>query len=389
MKYTKALCHFLLLMFSLESSEFDKYQTLFTEQEISFRLQNYLIKDAGLEDHFLLTSDAFYLYADKNDKINQKAEFILKLALSPQKKEQTAFPKTLNNLRIAIDPGHLGGDFAFIEQRYIKMPKNGPPTIFFSEGNLTLLTALLLKQWFENEGSIVLLTKDQFGQSVYEKNFYEWLKEDGPKLFSGIENESNLNQSLSQIFTNHYNRLDLAARAKKINAFKPHLTLILHYNAHGIGDTNHHTEDYNYNMVFIGGGFRNGELSTKENRNEFLRLLLTDHIDHSLQLSTSIINEMADKLQVSAVTSEDPVPYLITSSKHLNNGIYARNLFLTRMVNSPLCYGETLCQNHKEECLRLNERRIIIRDLQGPKRVEQVAQAYFLGVKHFIEGKSE
>jgi len=339
----------------------------------------------------LLTDDAFYLFANREDKIQQLPEFTLQLAHSIQKKPRNVIPPSLKNLKIAIDPGHLGGDFALIEQRYVKMVNTKPPnakeTIFFKEGTLTLLTALLLKQWFKEEGAIVFLTKEKDGQAVYDKTFFEWLAFEGyrytPRPIKGVQ----IQPTLSQLFSAHYNRLDLQARANKVNAFHPDITLIIHYNAHGRRDPftqENFPENYNYNMVFIGGAFCKGELSTIVNRQEFLRLLLTDDLDQSLSLSKQVINQMTEKLNVPPANLHDPIPYLTSVSLQVGKGVYARNLFLTRMIHGPLCYGESLCQDEQEECVRLNEKNLEIHHIRGPKRVEQVARAYYEAVKAFV-----
>lgn len=370
---------------------FHPYQARYTQEEIAFRLKHFLQKNEEIENHYLLTDKAFYLFASKEDKIKKQPEFTLQLAISPQIHLKPDLPHSLKNYKIAIDPGHLGGDFAILEQRYVKMvntrPAGSKQPIFFKEGTLALMTALLLKQWFEEEGAQVLLTKEKDGQAVYSRTFFEWLATEGykhvPDHIKGIQLQPHFNQ----LFSNFYNRLDLHARAQKINAFHPHLTLIIHYNSHGRRDPitqDNFPENYNYNMVFIGGSFCKGELATRDNRKEFLRLLLTNDLDQSLHLSRHIIHQFTKQLDVPHVQSQDPVPYLTSVSMQLDDGIYARNLFLTRMVHGPLCYGESLCQDHHEECIRLNNKDFEVNDILGPKRVEQVAKAYYRAVKDFI-----
>lgn len=385
----------LLLSYCLSLNAYDKridhYQSQYTKDEIAYRLKHFLQKNKDIEDHYLLTDDTFSLFATREDKINNHPEFTIALAISPQKKIQTQFPDSIKNLRIAIDPGHLGGDFAIIEQRYVKMINTKPPeakeSIFFKEGTLNLITALLLKEWLEQEGAQVLLTKEKDGEAVYDRTFFEWLAFEGHKVAPTTIQGLQFQKTYPQLFSTYYNRLDLQARANKINAFHPHLTLIIHYNAHGRRDPftqENIPENYNYNMVFIGGSFCKGELSTLANREEFLRLLLTDDLDLSMLLSEQVINQFTEKTEVPPVHPNDPVPYLKSVSLQLGKGIYARNLFLTRTVHGPLCYGESLCQDDRKECIRLNERNLDMNQIQGPKRVEQVARAYYEAVKIFI-----
>lgn len=381
------LCLFLLICFchfSLQANfdDFQIYQNQFTKDELVIRIKTFLQKQPGVENHYVLTDETFYLFANQEDKNRHHPEFTLKLSSSPQQRKSRSIPRSLKDLRIAIDPGHLGGDFAILEERYIKMfktkPKEAKESIFFKEGTLALLTALLLKEWLEAEGANVLLTKEHDGQAVYEKTFFEWLAVEGYKH----------PLPFNTLFSRYYNRLDLHARVRKINQFKPHLTLIIHYNAHGGRDPvtqENLPQKFNYNMVFIGGSFCNGELATVESRHEFLRLLLTDDIDHSLELSKHVIENFTKYLRVPPVSQQDLVPYLEKSSLQVENGVYARNLALTRLVRGPLCYGESLCQDHESECIRLNSKEFELNHMQGPYRVVQVAKAYYAAVKAFIE----
>jgi len=367
---------------------FEEYQSKITKDEIAFKLTQYLQKSKQLDDHILLTDEAFYLFANRKMKQSFQPEFILKLAASKcnHTPSTASKPTSFNGLRIAIDPGHLGGDFAVLEERYVKMfatrPAAAKENIFFKEGTLALLTALLLKEWLEADGAIVYLTKDKEGQAVYEKSFFEWLAIEGYKHRA----------SLRDLFSK-YNRLDLFARANKINAFRPHLTLIIHYNAHGINRKPHTEENYptayNFNMVFIGGSFCSGELKNSSDRYEFVRLLLTDDIDQSVHLCEHVIQQLCEKLDVLPVNPpQHPISYLKLNSLYIKKGIYARNLALTRHVHGPLCYGESLCQDHEEECIRLNAKDLEVNGIRGPKRVEQVARAYYEALQSYINNSS-
>jgi hypothetical protein len=73
-----------------------------------------------------------------------------------------------------------------------------------------------------------MITRDEIGKGAYGQGFFDWLK-----------HSSNLWSSqvfLGNLFRRYYNPLDLKARAQKINAFSPDLTLVLHYNSHHVGD---------------------------------------------------------------------------------------------------------------------------------------------------------
>ena len=140
----------------------------------------------------------------------------------------------------------------------------------------------------------------------------------------------------------------------------------------------------NYNLAFIPGAFCKGELDQPQDRYEFLRLLLTDDLDRSLQLSQHIIAQFVAKLQVPLISPKEKTSYTQSSCLIQSPGIYCRNLALTRLVHSPICYGETLIQNHIEEAFLLGAEDDYILGIPCSKRVLEVAEAYFEGIKSYF-----
>ncbi|MBA3723235.1 MAG: N-acetylmuramoyl-L-alanine amidase [Parachlamydiaceae bacterium] len=362
-------------------SDFDQYQNKYTKDELTKKIETYLKKDDEITNYFSFSDNEFQVFATPNDKITSNPEFVLKLSSISQQKYETRSHKKLDQMKIAIDPGHFGGCFSSLEQRRIFVTQKNcshiSEEILFEEATLNLLTAKILKSLLEKEGVSVLLTKENLGCGVYEKNFWVWLKEQPPS-----------NKSNSEYFRNGYNPNDLKARAKKINDFQPDITIIIHYNAHN--DTNSRTGEAiltnaNYNMVFVGGSFCKGELKDPEDRHEFVSLLLTTNLEDSMNLSREILSRFTNTLNVPLVNED--IPYLKRMSIKIEEGLYARNLALTRLVHSPLCYGESLCQDNIEECQLLNAKDLIVDGIIGPKRVELVAKAYFEGIRAYILSK--
>ena len=140
-----------------------------------------------------MTDEAFYLFANLEEKRSRHPEFMLKLAAT---KQPTPLPlrliQHLQWFRIAIDPGHVGGDFALLKNATLKCLRQNSPAahenIFFKKESLALLTGLLLKEWLEADGAIVFLTRDKEGQAVYEKAFFEWLAIEGYKHSDTLQN---------------------------------------------------------------------------------------------------------------------------------------------------------------------------------------------------------
>jgi hypothetical protein len=132
--------------------------------------------------------------------------------------------------------------------------------------------------------------------------------------------------------------------------------------------------------MFIPGAFMKKEISKKENRLDFLRLSITDQLDESLLLAKEIARCTSKRLQVSLAGKES----LKTSSIYASEGVFCRNLALTRLIHSPVCYGETLFQDNFEESKRLSREELFVGGMLASKRIEDVAKGYFDGIKYYL-----
>lgn len=368
---------------SAPHSSFEWAQNTLTRHQIEERLGLYLQKDGRIGSFFSLNDQALTLYDGPDTDRERQIEF--RLALSKEKKPfvKPEKRKDLIGVKIALDPGHLGGAYARLEERYIDIPPSlvREDQIQFDEGTLSYLTALYLKILLEKEGAVVLMTRDAIGKGVYQDDFFDWLKQNR-SLWSG-------QVSLTSLFRRFYNPLDLRARAEKINAFAPDLSIVLHYNSHHVEEevsSNSCVCNKNYNMVFIPGSFCRNELVEQESRLEFLRLLVSGDLEESRSLSRSILHAFAAKLKVPLIEKSDGAAYLDKVCMEVEKGIYSRNLALTRLIHGPVCYGETLIQNNIDECVNLAKKDFVIGGIACSSRIREVAEAYFEGICCYLLG---
>jgi len=186
----------------------------------------------------------------------------------------------------------------------------------------------------------------------------------------------------------YFKKDDLIARANKINAFQADVTAIIHYNistkAKLVKGYFGPTTD-NYSMMFTAGSFAKNELNDPEKRMNFLRLLLTDDIERSVELCDPVMAFHRDSLGVPAVAEPNDILYLNKYSLYLGvPGVYARNLRMTRMVQGPICFGESLLQDNKTEATRLNTLDDKLEGEAVSSRLREVAKSYFLGVRDYL-----
>ncbi|MCP5505008.1 MAG: N-acetylmuramoyl-L-alanine amidase [Chlamydiales bacterium] len=368
----KCFLFFLFLIapcFCESFSEFDRYQHQLSKEYVTRKITHFLQYSKEIENYYELTDEALVLYASYEDKGKGSEEYRLYFGMEVPKPPR--FTRPLSQARIAIDPGHFGGEFARLEERYVEMEHEGK-TLSFDEGSLAFLTALHLKKKLEEKGTTVLITRKGIGEGVYPENFFDWLK-NHPELWEkGVP--------LSTIFLRHYNRLDLRARAELINAFNPDLTLFIHYNAidSELPDSTQTKEtDRNFNLVFIPGAFCSGELATPEDRYHFLRLICTQDLENSHAIAQDLVSRFTTHLQVPPLKTTKREVCGFGNSLISSDGVFCRNLCLTRLVKGPLCYGETLIQNNLQEALELSQNQTMIEGLSCPERVIDVAEAYY------------
>jgi N-acetylmuramoyl-L-alanine amidase len=336
------------------------------------------------------------IMTEKKDK-GFDADAIAKYIKPGLRSEFAATPeKPLHGLRVAIDPGHVAGDMEMgrIEKKYLDMKPDSmgrlPQRVQIVEGQLTLQTALLLKHSLEQAGAQVMLTRSKPNETAFGKTFAEWMSNDLRSAVDSLhtigkitatEKKSLLGKaSPRDVFRKVFFELELQERARKINAFKPDLTVIIHYNVDETNTDWKHPTQKNFNMAFVPGSFMKNELSAPLARLEFLRLLVTDDIERSVQLSGMSVQAFEQYLKVPAAGPRD-AKYLweacmVTPSK----GVYARNLTLTRLVHGPLVYGETLYQDNIKECLALQKENMNSNGITTCERVKVVADAYFEAV---------
>ncbi|MBX2840878.1 MAG: N-acetylmuramoyl-L-alanine amidase [Flammeovirgaceae bacterium] len=400
---------------------------------------NLLVRNEGVKDYFRMEEDGLSIFASPKDKAAGKVEtkiFFNEVDLftnlinslepdslysllaqkgitkfsdlginnpkaSPQKSEiKTPVSTPLEGIKIAIDPGHVGGGMklAMMEGKFIKSVNSNGDTVEFNEGNLALLTSKLLASYLEPLGAEVMLTRHHSGETAFGKTFLEWHAQDFHKAVkSELENGNIKNKTahyflnkatLSAIYHRFFKGLDFEKRANKINEFNPDLSIVIHFN---VDETNYfdrtrsHKIIYptaeNYSMVFVPGSFLTRELVAPRSRLEFLRLIFSDDLDKSLGLGEEIARQFNDHLKVAYVHPKKNLSYIRHTTKETQfEGVFSRNLVLTRLIRGPVCYGEPLCQDNILEIDALSAGEIDLNLLKGPKRVEEVATAYFNGI---------
>ena len=307
--------------------------------------------------------------------------------------------KPLTGKKIAIDPGHIGGteEDAKLERKIVKPAVDssisGPEVI---EGNLTMQTALLLKKMLEEKGATVMLTREGEGKNAFGDNYDDWIRKNFRTAVNQAfkkgeidekEKKKLLNPKTNKeyVFRNFFLIEELKQRARKINLFRPDLTVSIHYNADETNKGWTKFSEKDLNMVFVAGSYMQDELKTKRDRCEFLRLLITEDIDHSIRAASFLIKEFSERLKVAPAGKNDAL-YLNANCITLpTKGIFCRNLELTRYVHGALIYGVSLYQDNSTEFNLLCSHDLRINGVMTCIRVKQVADSYLEAVLAYFK----
>ena len=310
-----------------------------------------------------------------------------------------AAPLSLKGMEIAIDPGHLGGSFAMgeAESRCMNLTIDSTHSIKLIEGNLTFFTALILKKRLEDQGATVMLTRSDTGLSSLGITYFEWKRriKDRKYLDSLIKVDLISGKELPLLrariadkilFEKVFGSLDMAVRARKINAFKPDLTVIIHYNVNEKNAGWNHTTDKDYVMAFVGGCITSKDLKSLAGRINFLRMLISPDIENSVTLSSLLVNNLSASLSVPVVKRSDATYLSKNCLSTPAEGVYSRDLALTRLIKGALVYGEPLYQDNEKECYLLTSTDAQIAGIAVSQRITLVADAYYKSIVDYIAG---
>ncbi len=255
----------------------------------------------------------------------------------------TTLEKPLADLKITIDPGHIGGAWAKMEERWFVVGDGSP----VCEGDMTLQVAKILKPKLEALGATVSLVRDKAEPVTTIR----------PEALLSVANESKSTASqespqklAERLF---YRTAEIHARAKLVNeSLKPDLVLCLHFNAEAWGDPNKPTLiDHTHLHLLVNGAYSDDEVSLADQRFALLHKLLQRTHQEEIQIGSSIASSFAkatglppyqyppDSLNVRQIPDQ---PYL-----------WARNLLANRLYHCPTIFMEPYVMNSTIDYARI------------------------------------
>ena len=268
--------------------------------------------------------------------------------------------------RVALDPGHIGGEWARMEERFFVRDKDRP----IQEAVLNLAVARLLKARLEAAGAEVFLTKNEL-EPVTEKRPEDFRVQAAREIavltrfdsFPPLEREAAAADAIRKRAESlFYRGAEIAARARLLNEkIKPDITLCIHFNAVEWDECQNLVDD-NRLVVFVHGDYLESELTDDDQKLRLISKLLERSHPIELAAASAIATALA------STTKLPPVEYGSSSGAVRvgdNPYVYARNLAANRLVNGPVVYLEPYYMNN-----RVVYRRIELGDYQGKQEIE-------------------
>jgi N-acetylmuramoyl-L-alanine amidase len=246
--------------------------------------------------------------------------------------KSSALP-SLRGMRIALDPGHLGGAWGPMEFRSFAI--GDQPVV--QEGDLVFATAKRLQALLEEEGAEVALVRNS-SDPVTDKRPEDFLEEAFRDLARGIDQLPSPEAVRSRAESLFYRGSEIRARAERVNSeLQPELVIALHIDATAWpeGDSQR-LSSKNTGHILINGSYLSWEIADDQNRLEMVWRIVNAYGDLELTVSEAI----AEKME--AATSLEPAVY--TGNNALRVGthpyVYARNLLANRTYRAPVVYME-------------------------------------------------
>lgn len=292
-----------------------------------------------------------------------------------------ADPKSrpLEGLRVAIDAGHLGGEWAKMEERWYQIG-NG---IEVKEGELTLLTAKQLAFALRKGGAEVHLVRSELEPVTghrpadFRELAAEYLQSRG-MIDRDKPDASSLEMIEREAEKLFYRAAEIRQRAWVVNErIQPDLVVCLHFNAESWGNPNKpEFVPRNHMHFLVNGTYSTAEMRLHDQRYEMVLRLLEGIHGEELAVTSSV----ADALAVE--TGLPPYVYRTSNAKLVGRSpyVYARNLLANRLYRCPVIFCEPFVMNNREVYDRIAAGDYDgTREFGGKKRLS-IYKEYALGI---------
>ncbi len=273
--------------------------------------------------------------------------------------------KPLNGLRVAIDPGHIGGKWAQMEERSTRYAGSAP----VQEGDLNLITGRLLKAELTSMGATVFEVRDStdpvtpYRPADLLPEAREMVQNASPTGRAHSLPANRLDLLHSERVMNlaeflFYRCSEIKERGNRIrNNFVPDITITLYIDATP-GSGRGRLTSANANIFFVGGSYTRTEMADPEMQRRCIYKMVEGSSGIEAEVASSIASVFAER------TGLGPVKYGNSNTTRQiipgNGYVVARNLAANREYDGPVVCTEPYFMNN-----RVVYRRLLAGDYDG------------------------
>jgi len=277
--------------------------------------------------------------------------------------------RPLKGIRIALDPGHIGGDWAVLEARYFKLGDD--PSV--EEAKLNLITCQRLAERLQADGAQIIWAKHDYEpvthlrpadlhheaiaalslprSASYTPSFLFGIPQPhSTRAASQSAIEERIDNEAALLF---YRVAEIRARGDVVNPQHPDLTICVHYNADDWGDDPEHhpiLTKQSRLVIFTNGAYEKSELAYDDYKYDMLRKLLDRTAVQEERGCALVGQSMLDTLKYPPESY--PGSYFAHRVTDVPS-VYARDLLANRIYHGPVIYCEGPYMNARDAYYRI------------------------------------
>jgi len=301
---------------------------------------------------------------------------------------RATWEQPLRGLTIGIDPGHIGGEWANIEERYFKYRSYDP----VKEGDLTLITAKHLAKALENAGAAVVFTRSgaEPTTTLRPDNFnyeaMEWAAE-GTRYFSTRYYTFRYRWYREFLF---YRVAEVVARAHRLAKQQPDFTICIHFNAAPWSGRTPRLYHVKKLVAFVHGSYSQKEIESPTQKHELFQKLFANVAPVEIEIADAITREMQAVMQMKPENYGD---WSAANRVNDNPYIWSRNVIANRLFPGPVIFAEGAYMNDYDTFYRIQagdyEGVKMIRGKEYPSLFREFADAMAEGlIKHYRQKRA-
>jgi N-acetylmuramoyl-L-alanine amidase len=357
----------------------DAYQRTITREDFTALLDQHYAPDKAFLTYAVVESSYVEIFSDaaKTQRLwrLEFAQDALAARPLPLHPESEGEPTSASELPLAgrvicLDPGHIGGNWAQLEERSFQLGADAA----VEEAKLNLWASHWAEKGLTAAGARVVWTKrnEEPVTPLRPKDLRlaalaAMFTVDGYRAYptAPLLLDRRIEQRAASLF---YRTAEIRARAERVRELQPDVTLCVHFNAAPWSGAPSHARlvPQSRLVVFVSGQYSVEELSFDDQKFELLQRLLRRQDGFELGLAEKIAQEL---VTVWGMPPENYQNWPAVRRVGSNPYVYARNLLANRIFPGPVVFVEGPYMNARDAYPRL-----IAGDYEGTRIIEGKVQ---------------